>query len=116
MNGSSLHEDLHRSVEVWRPSDLSFGLAAGRDFRSLGWAYPSGLGPLNCGWTRLGLLLQRIVSPVVLEVLFFLVLTSIKLVMRLVGHQPRRLGFDRNARIYLIDRHPPASESMRQQF
>src|SRR5262249_10838160 len=79
---------------------------------------PTWLGPLNRLWLRLGLLLQLIVSPVVLGLLFFLTVTPIGLLMRLTGKDPLRLRFDPLARSYWVERRPPgpAPDTMRQQF
>ena len=68
------------------------------------WLSPAALAPLNRVWTRFGLLLHRIVSPVVLGVMFFVVVTPMGLVMRALGKDPLRLRFDREARSYWIDR------------
>ena len=76
------------------------------------------LAPLNRAWLYVGLLLQRVVSPVVLGILFFLTVTPIGLLMRLTGKNPLRLGFDREAQSYWIDRQPPgpAPDTMPRQF
>jgi len=55
------------------------------------WIRPSLLAPLNRLWTRLGLLLGRIVTPVVLGVIFFLGVTPIAALARIPGHQERTL-------------------------
>lgn len=68
---------------------------------------PASLGPLNRLWTRFGLLLHRIVSPVVLGIMFFLVVTPIGLLMRAFGKDPLRLRFEADARSYWIERTPP---------
>ena len=47
--------------------------------------------PLNKRWMHFGLLLSRIVSPIVLGVLFFGLFTPIGLGMRLVGRDELRL-------------------------
>lgn len=65
------------------------------------------LAPLNRLWTRFGLLLHKIVSPLVLGVLFFLVLTPTALLMRACGKDPLRLHFEREATTYWIARVPP---------
>lgn len=54
------------------------------------WAllFPSSLNRVYHVWMRFGLLLNRIVSPIVLGVVFFLVVTPIGLVMRLTGRNP----------------------------
>jgi hypothetical protein len=79
---------------------------------------PSLLAPLNRLWTWVGLLLHRVVSPLVLGVLFFLVVTPVGLLMRARGKDPLRLRSDRVSNSYWIERRPPgpAPDSMRNQF
>jgi len=79
--------------------------------------WTAALAPLNKWWTKLGLLLYRVVSPIVLGLLFYVTLTPIALVMRLLGKDPLRLRRDPDAASYWIDRSPPpAPESMKNQF
>jgi len=54
---------------------------------------PNILLPLNTLWMRFGLLLGRIVSPLVLGVIFFALFTPIGLFMRLMGRDELRLRF-----------------------
>lgn len=79
---------------------------------------PQILAPLNWVWTKFGLLLHRIVSPIVLAVVFFLVLTPIGLIMRFFGADPLRLKFDPSAKSYWIERSPPgpSPDTLRNQF
>jgi hypothetical protein len=139
----STHEDFTRAEEIQGSSDRSFGLVFTGVFLLVGawpllgrrpvkaWALgvaaaflivslvrPAALAPLNRVWLYVGLLLQRVVSPVVLGILFFLTVTPIGLLMRLTGKNPLRLGFDREAPSYWIDRRPPgpAPDTMPRQF
>ena len=59
----------------------------GAAFLLVAWLWPAALAPLNRVWTRFGLLLHRIVSPVVLGVMFFVVITPMGLVMRAAGQR-----------------------------
>jgi hypothetical protein len=79
---------------------------------------PALLHPFNLIWTRLGVLLGRLVTPVLLGLLFFLVITPIGWLMRRMGKQALRLHPDAEAGSYWIHRPPPAlaSESMINQF
>ncbi|MCX7113269.1 MAG: SxtJ family membrane protein [Proteobacteria bacterium] len=81
-------------------------------------AIPKALAPLNWVWTRFGLVLHKIVSPVVLGVLFFLVFTPIGLIIRLFGNDPLHLRFDSQAQSYWIVRSPsgPEPDSLKNQF
>jgi len=49
---------------------------------------PASLTGVYRGWMRIGLLLNRIVSPIVLGIVFFLVVTPMGLIMRLTGRDP----------------------------
>jgi hypothetical protein len=79
---------------------------------------PHSLAPLNRLWSKLGLLIGMIVSPVVLGLLFFLVVTPVGFLMRLTGKDPLRLRADSGADSYWIVRQPPgpAGDSMSDQF
>ena len=81
-------------------------------------AVPAVLAPANRLWTKLGLVLHKIVSPIALGILFFLVVTPTGLLMRLLGKDPLRLRFDRSADSYWIDRTPPGpdADSLKNQF
>jgi hypothetical protein len=76
-------------------------------FTAIALLLPRLLTPLNRFWTRLGLVLQRVVSPVILGIMFFLVFTPMGFVMRLLGKDPLRLRFDRQLASYWVERTPP---------
>jgi Saxitoxin biosynthesis operon protein SxtJ len=143
MARDSLHEDLHRRQEGRGSSDRSFGTIFGIFFVLVGlaplrahhpvrlWAFllaglfsavgvlqPIWLRPLNKVWTKLGLLMGRVVSPVVTGLLFYLVVTPTGLLFRLFGKDPLRLAFEPGAKSYWIERKPPgpSPETMANQF
>jgi hypothetical protein len=72
---------------------------------------PPLLGPLNRAWRWLSLQLSRIVNPIIMCVMFFVVLTPIGIVMRLAGNDPLRLRLDPQAPSYWL---PRATENERQ--
>jgi len=49
------------------------------------------LTPLNKLWFKFGLLLGQIISPIVMGIIFFLVVTPIAFIMRLLGKDVLRL-------------------------
>lgn len=137
------HENLSRESEVRGSSDRSFGLVFAVVFLTIGlwplvrggtlraWALvlagafliaaltrPSLLAPLNRLWTRFGLLLGKVTTPIVMSILFYLVVTPTGLLMRLFGKDPLRLSRDREADSYWIKREPPgpSPETMTNQF
>ena len=87
-------------------------------FLALSLARPKTLAPLNWLWTKFGLLLHRLSSPLVMALLFYLVVTPTGLCMRAFGKRPLNIGFDHEASSYWFERKPPgpAPETMKQQF
>jgi predicted membrane metal-binding protein len=73
---------------------------------------------LNMLWSRVGALLHRIVTPLVMSAVFFLVVTPTACIMRAFGKDPLRLRLDRNAKSYWIERQPagPEPQTMTRQF
>ena len=143
MASSQLHEDFSREEHVKAGSDRGFGLVfAGfftlmsglswwRGHTSWHWAlpvaavflilaytYPRVLNPLNRLWLKIGLVLYKVVNPIVLGLLFFATIAPIGLVMRMFGKDFLRLKLDRHAKSYWIDRAPPGPppQSMKNQF
>lgn len=51
-------------------------------------AVPTRLGPIRHGWMALATALSKVTTPIFMGVVFFLVLTPIGLLMRLLGHKP----------------------------
>jgi predicted membrane metal-binding protein len=84
----------------------------------IAFAVPRLLSPFNRVWFRFGLLLHKIVNPVIMGLIFFGAVLPTGFLMRLFGKDPLRLGFDREAASYWIDRDPPGPDpsSMRNQF
>ena len=72
------------------------------------------LTPLNKIWFKFGLLLGRIVSPVIIGVIFFLVVTPTALIMRLIGKDLLNLKFNKH-KSYWIEKTGPKSK-MKNQF
>jgi hypothetical protein len=79
---------------------------------------PRLLAPLNALWTRFGLLLHRIVNPVLLGIMFFLVVVPTGLLMRIFGKDVLRLKIDPAVSSYWVEREPPSSttDSFKEQF
>lgn len=145
MSGS-FHERIEAHERIEGPSDRSFGLTVGGILVALGllkalwfsgwtvlaWALlllggglvatalvrPPLLAPLNRAWLRLGLLLFKIVNPLVMFVIYATTVVPIGLWLRLRGKDLLRLRRDPAAASYWIPREPPgpAPETMRNQF
>ena len=72
------------------------------------------LTPLNKLWFKFGLLLGKMVSPVIMGVIFFLVVTPIAFIMRLAGKDLLNLKFNKH-KSYWIEKTGPKSK-MKNQF
>jgi hypothetical protein len=79
---------------------------------------PALLAPFNRWWTAFGLLLHRVVSPLVMGLIFYGVVTPTGVLLRLGGKDPLNLAWDRNIDTYWIDRRPPGPtpDTMPRQF
>ncbi|MCW5701512.1 MAG: hypothetical protein AB7I42_01300 [Bradyrhizobium sp.] len=137
------HEAFERDETIVAGSDRSFGLVMTGAFAAVTalnvwhagriWPWtaalaavfliaallrPAVLNPLNRLWLRFGLLLHRIVNPVIMALLFYGTVLPTGLVMRAMGKDLLRLKREPDAASYWIVRAPPgpAPESMKDQF
>jgi predicted membrane metal-binding protein len=140
---TQLHENFRRDDAAPRASERSFGLVFAAVFALIGlwpllngdtprwWSLgialafaglaflaPRALAPLNRIWMAIGRILHRIVSPVMLGVLYGVAVVPTGLYLRLRGIDPLRLKMDRAATTYWQRRTPPGppSDSFKNQF
>ena len=102
-NGSSVH--------IWAVSVSSLLLA-------ITLTKPNLLQPLNRLWFQFGMLLHKIVSPIVMAFLFFATVTPIAIIFRLIGKDPLNRDPEPDCESYWITRDPKTltPESMKNQF
>jgi F0F1-type ATP synthase assembly protein I len=83
-----------------------------------GWGLvaPASLRPVYRGWMRFGLLLNRIVQPVILGVLFFLIITPTSALMRILRRDAMARSFDENAKSYRVPSVKRAKSHMERPF
>ena len=81
-------------------------------------AVPKWLGPLNRLWMAFGLLLGKLISPIMLFLVYVVAVVPTGLIMRLRGKDPLNRRFDREAASYWVHRNPPGKpdETMGRQF
>ena len=72
------------------------------------------LNPLNKIWFKFGILLGGIMSPIVMGLVFFIVVTPTSLIMRMLGKNLLGLKKD-NKKSYWLER-PPLKSKMKNQF
>jgi predicted membrane metal-binding protein len=139
----AFHESYSRDEAVVGSSDRSFGIVMAAAFAlisllklwrgGLSWPWTSGvaalclaaalfypaiLRPFNRLWLKFGLLLHKLVNPIVMAVVFFGTVLPTGLIMRALGKDPLRLKRRPNANSYWIERRPPgpSPETMKDQF
>ena len=139
----SSHEAFERDEQIVAGSDRSFGFVMAGAFAVVtalnGWhagriwpwtagiaaaflivalLKPAVLNPLNRLWLKFGLLLHRIVNPVIMSLLFYGTVLPTGLVMRALGKDLLRLKRQPDAKSYWIVRAPPgpAPDTMKDQF
>ena len=83
-------------------------------FLALGLLNSKILTPLNKIWFKFGLLLGRIVSPVIMSIIFFFVVTPISFVMKILGKDILNLKLNNN-NTYWVEKSGPKSK-MKNQF
>ena len=72
------------------------------------------LTPLNTVWFKFGLFLGKIVSPIVMGIIFFLIVTPISIVMKIFGKDLLNLKYN-NQKSYWVEKNTPKSK-MKNQF
>ena len=83
-------------------------------FLSLGLINSRILTPLNRLWFKFGLLLGKFISPIIMGIIFFIVVTPIGIIMRLFKKDLLNLKFNKKE-TYWIDKSGPKSK-MKNQF
>jgi cell division protein FtsW (lipid II flippase) len=142
MTGANTHETFDRTEEVQQSSNRGFGvvfavvfaLIAAYQWRHAGaWPYwagaaaaillvsllaPGTLAPMARLWMRLALALSKVMTPVIMAVIFFGSVLPTGFLMRLFGKDPLRLKWHEKDATYWIARTPegPAPESFTRQF
>ena len=72
------------------------------------------LNPLNKLWFKFGIMLGAIIAPIVMSIVYFLVVTPIALIMRVLGKDVLNLKYNNN-KSYCIEKTGPKSK-MKNQF
>lgn len=76
---------------------------------------PSALAPLNKAWFALSLFLGKVVSPIVLSMIFFVLIVPVALIGRLFGRDALLLK-KRQVSSYWVDKEPIEPDSFKNQF
>ena len=72
------------------------------------------LSPLNKLWFKFGIFLSKIISPLIMGIIFFLVVTPIGLIMRIFGKDVLNLKYNKNQSYWIVKKGPKSK--MKNQF
>ena len=123
---SNFHESLEGHIEKESGSNKEFGIVFGVVFSALSiyfawigftllasstimlalsfflaaWSAPNLLTLPNRVWFKLSILLDKVVSPLILAILFFAIITPFGLCMRLFSPDPLNVKVDRSSKTY----------------
>ena len=97
----------NESIRIW-------SLVISLIFFILGIINSNFLSPLNKLWFKFGIFLGKIISPIIMGIIFFLVVTPIGLIMRLIGKDMLNLKYS-DYKSYWIKKTGPKSK-MKNQF
>ena len=73
------------------------------------------LTPLNIAWLKLGELLGVLISPIIMALIYFLILTPISLIVRIFGKDLLNIKFNSFSKTYWIKRKKNVT-TMKKQF
>ncbi len=100
---------LEKSIPAW-PWVIAAVLGA------WGLIAPTSLQPVYRAWMKLGLLLSKITTPIILGIVFYGMVMPMGLVMRLIGRDPMERRFDDEAASYRIKHEKAPKKSMERPF
>ena len=78
---------LERSIPLW--PWIVFGVLG-----VWGLIAPLSLRPVYRGWMRFGLMLSKVMTPLIMGIVFFVVITPVALILKIVGNDPMARKFD----------------------
>ena len=100
---------LEKSIPVW-PWAVAGTLMA--------WALiaPASLRGVYVAWMKLGLLLGKIVSPIVLGVIFFVTIVPPAIIMKIIRRDPLHRDFDSRVDTYRVPSRKAPPENLKRPF
>ena len=97
----------NEQIRIW-------SLIVGFIFLILGLLNSKILTPINILWFKFGIILGKFVSPIVMGVIFFLIVTPISMIVKIFGKDLLNLKYN-NQKSYWVDKKGPKSK-MKNQF
>jgi len=85
-------------------------------FAVTGLLIPNFLRPVHRVWMLLGNILGWINSKIILGLVYYVIVTPVRVFMRLCGHDPMNRKFDAKIETYRVMRKPRLASHMKHQF
>jgi MFS family permease len=82
----------------------------------MGLAAPMALNPVYKIWMRFGLLMSRIMTPIIMGIVFYVVITPVALLVKLLGKDAMRRRLERDTATYRIPSDPIPPERLDKPF
>ena len=89
---------------------------AGAVFLVWALAAPGSLRLVYRGWMRFGLLISKVMTPLIISIIFFLIISPMALIIRLLGRDTMSRRLLETAQSYRILSKSPTKESMEKPF
>jgi hypothetical protein len=93
------------SGELWK-----YFLGIALVFLIISYTVPGILRPFNKVWMLFGAFLHKVVSPIMLGLIYFVVMTPVASFFKLIGRDELRRKYDPAAKTYWITREPPGPD------
>ena len=108
-------------IAVWpavfrSESPRGWAVAVGLTFATAGVFLPASLRIPHRVWMTVGNLLGWINSKVILGVVYFIIVTPVRFLLTLVGHDPMSRSFERSSVTYRVNRQARPASHMKRQF
>ena len=102
---------------VWKGQEVRTWLAIpGGLLAAAGLVVPNALSQVYRGWMAVGHALGWVNTRIILGIVFYGIVTPMGLVMKMMGMDPMRRGFDPTAKSYRVARQARAATHMRHMF
>lgn len=104
------------AISIWRghPTAATVLGSIGGTLFAGGLLVPAALGPVERAWMGLALVLSKVTTPIFLGIVYFVVLSPVGLVRRVVGKHPLRHRAERDS--YWQDRGSAPPSDLERQF
>ena len=77
---------------------------------------PKSLRPVYRLWMRIGLLISKLTTPIILGIVFFLVIVPVGLVLRIFSRDPLNRKFDSDVGTYRIEKDSQSAEALEKPY